>query len=221
MNTFRSKYFLTFFLAFFLFLFQTISFAQTETPVFKHRAQAQPSLSTYRQLDTAVSHKNPFLNRVFYGGTVGFDFSNGWLLEWSPSISYKFDHGFSLGTNMSFRYLSAVLQSKYGQSYNAVNYTGSAAVFARQKLDINWFCQAEATVALYDVPMYDGKLVRINAENKADAEHQFQPALPIGLGYTSGDQTSFTIMALYDVLYQIDTPKPSGWTLRMGFERHF
>jgi Uncharacterized protein conserved in bacteria (DUF2219) len=196
-------------------------FAQSQSPIFKHHSlSANAPIVKDSALPALFAAQNPF-RKLYYGGSFGFDFSNGWLLEISPLVGYKVGNGFSLGANASFRYLSAVLMSKYGQSYNSTNFTGSAGVFARKKLNAHFFAQAEAAMVLYDMPMYDGRLVRLNAENKTAAEREWQPALPLGMGFTSGDRTSFNIIALYDVLYQDGTPKPSAWTLRMGFEHRF
>jgi hypothetical protein len=206
-----------------LFCAPFLAKAQTDTPVFRHRSTNISMVAPIRSdsiTDVLLKNANPF-RKLYYGGSFGVDFSNGWLIEISPLVGYKIGNGVSLGANASFRYLSAVLLSKYGQSYNSTNFTGSMGVFSRKKLNANFFLQAEAAMVLYDMPMYDGQLVRLNAENKATAERVWQPALPLGVGFTSGDRTSFNMLALYDVLYQDGTPKPSGWTLRMGFEHRF
>jgi hypothetical protein len=193
----------------------------TNSSVFKHRNTNKPAISA-RPNDSLIANlQNNSFRKLYYGGSFGLDFSNGWLIEVSPLVGYKVGNGISVGANASFRYLSATLMSKYGQLYNSKNFTGSVAVFGRKKLDAHIFVQAEAGMALYDVPMYDGPFVRLDAENRATAEHKWEPALPIGLGFTSGDCTSFNMIALYDVLYQDGTPRPSGWTLRMGFEHRF
>lgn len=206
----------------FLLLYATsMAFAQTNATVFKHNSKKIAAASRPKDSLMAASLQgNPF-QKLYYGGSFGLDFSNGWLVEVSPLVGYKVGNGISLGANASFRYLSAILMSKYGQSYNRTNFTGSIGVFGRKKLDAHIFVQAEAGMALYDVPMYDGQFVRLDAENRAAAERLWQPALPIGMGFTSGDCTSFNMIVLYDVLYQEGTPKPSGWTLRMGFEHRF
>jgi hypothetical protein len=195
--------------------------AQTNAPIFKHNSKKTAVALRPNDSAAALSLQNNPFRKLYYGGSLGVDFSNGWLVEISPLIGYKVGNGVSLGANASFRYLSAVLMSKYGQSYNRTNFTGSIGVFGRKKLDAHIFVQAEAGMALYDVPMYDGQFVRLDAENHAAAERLWQPALPIGMGFTSGDRTSFNMIALYDVLYQEGTPKPSGWTLRLGFEHRF
>ena len=211
------KYILTFS----LFFYVLPIFAQSTAPLFKHRSLSANAAIVKDSTQAALfAPQNPF-RKLYYGGSFGFDFSNGWLLEISPLVGYKVGNGFSLGANASFRYLSAVLLSKYGQSYNSTNFTGSAGVFARKKLDAHFFAQAEAAMVLYDMPMYDGRLVRLDAENRTAAERTWQPALPIGMGFTSGDRTSFNMVALYDVLYHDGTPKPSAWTLRLGFEHRF
>jgi hypothetical protein len=193
-------------------------------PVFHHHiAEAAPRLVIERDT-VAPAAPAPLTahDRIYYGASLGLNYTNGWLVEFAPYMGYKLSRAFSMGSILQAQYVTANTIDEYGQRYSLQSFTYGGGVFARHKFGENIFAHTELDYMSYESPTYTAAgFQKFDNQNRAITVRQNLPALPIGIGYTSGDMLSFDMLLLYDLLHTRNSPTPSAWTIRMGLAYNF
>ena len=192
--------------------------------------QSLPKHATIRQRAEPETAKNkpaedpPTLSlrdRLYYGGNFGLGFSNGWIVEFSPLIGYKFNQPFSVGGGIISEYASAQLEDA-GTRYHYKSFSYGARAFARYKIWEDIFVHVEYSVINYEVPDYESLgVLQVLPDKSIKMRRTTLPGLLPGVGYKSGGQLSFNLMLLYDLLYTRVNPNYSPLNMRMGLEYNF
>ena len=196
------------------------------SPIYQHKVAATVPRVVIFSDTTAPAPPAPlahtFAARTYYGSNIGLNYTNGWLVALAPYMGYKFSPAFSMGGITQLQYVSVFTIDEYGQRYSLQSLTYGGGIFARHKFGENIFAHTELDYMSYESPTYtSGGFQRFDNQNKAITMRQSLPALPVGIGYTSGDRLAFDMLVLYDLLHSHGAPTPSAWTLRIGLSYNF
>lgn len=157
----------------------TISFAQT--------AEIEENKSN--------DNSESILKKLVLGGNIGAGYANGWNINLSPTVGYKFTNTTIGGVGITYNY--ADFNNPYYNNRTTYNTTGGR-IFAQQLLFQNLYAHAEYEYLSYEVKVRtdDGRIV-----NQFEAT---APGLLLGGGYSSsfGNGLGFTTEVLYNVLYR-------------------
>lgn len=147
--------------------------------------------------------KNPFENKIVWGGNLGLQFGSQSLVDVSPIIGYKVTDHFVAGFGGTYRYISWRYQ---GYPPVRANFYGGS-VWARYYIIPEIFAHAE----------YES----LNGEWEPYARPGYRYFLStpfVGGGYSQGTGGfSSYIMLLYILNYSYDSPYGSPLVLRVGF----
>lgn len=181
------------------------------------RASAQYGSSFTNQPETFSprdsSARGPDPSRLFVGGSLGLSFGNLTYINVSPLIGYRFSQLLAAGVQINTQYESA----KYYDGSNRVTrkdrYTMvGAGVFGRVYPIPQLFVhvQPEENFLMGKRTFYDG-----TPEAKY---HTHVTSMLVGLGYAApmGASSEFTIMVLYDILQEPDSPYGNQPIFRAG-----
>jgi hypothetical protein len=151
--------------------------------------------------------KEDFWDRVYFGGNFGLNFgTNFTVVELSPLMGYKLTEQLSVGLGGTYIYFKEKIP-QYNFTYETSIYGGN--IFARYFIFENVFLHAETGALNLDVPQpfYPYTLHR-----------EWVQTMPVGGGYRSmiGDNSSFMIMILYDLIEDPNSPYQNP-IFRVGF----
>ena len=151
-----------------------------------------------------LSAQESLSDRIYYGGGFGFSSSsNQTNLMLMPNVGYKITENFSAGVGVIYQYVRV-----RNPDLSINNYGGS--VFTRYNLFQQFFAYSEFERLNFEYPTSDNSTARAGYNS-----------LLIGGGYSEmlGGNSSFSLMALYNVLYdETEFPRPysSPWVIRAG-----
>ncbi|SNT12933.1 hypothetical protein SAMN05421640_2410 [Ekhidna lutea] len=153
-----------------------------------------------------VSAQGKLADRIYFGG--GFGFSAGadqTNLSLSPQVGYKITEKFSAGVGISYQYV------KIKQPSISINNYGWS-LFTRYNIVQQFFAYSEFERLSFEY---------VTGVDPVRKERTGYNSLLIGGGYAEqlGGRASFSLMALYNVLYdETDFPRPynSPWVIRAG-----
>ena len=152
--------------------------------------------------------KKDFWEKVYFGGNFGLNFgTNFTVVEVSPLVGYKITEQFSMGVGATYIYYKEKIP-QYNFSYETSIYGGD--VFARYFFVENLFAHVESGALNLEVPDYSSYPYSL--------KRRWVPNLLVGGGYRSsiGENSSFLIMILYDVIDDPDSPYQNP-IFRVGF----
>jgi hypothetical protein len=163
--------------------------------------------ATQHSFSQQQQSKTPFWDKVYFGGNFGLNFGTNFTeVEVSPLMGYKLTDQLSVGIGGTYIYFKEKIP-QYNFSYETSIYGGN--VFARYFFVENLFIYVETGALNLDVPQpfYPYTLHREWVQN-----------LPIGGGYRSpiGENSSFMIMILYDIIDDPNSPYQNP-IFRVGF----
>jgi outer membrane protein assembly factor BamA len=153
------------------------------------------------------SEKQKFWERVYFGGNFGLNFGTDYsVVEVSPLVGYRLTEKLSVGFGVTYIYYS--VRNRYtNDKYESSIYGGN--IFTRYFFLENLFAHVETGALNLDVPAmyYPYNLSR-----------QWSQNLLVGGGYRSqiGERSSFTIMLLYDLIDDPNSPYRNP-IFRVGF----
>ncbi|WP_370089802.1 hypothetical protein [Ekhidna sp.] len=157
-------------------------------------------------LALTVASQNKLADKIYFGGGFGFSAgSNQTNLSLSPQVGYKITDAFSAGVGISYQYVKVknpdISINNYGWS-----------VFSRYNIVQQFFAYSEFERLSFEYPAnFDPVRTERTGYN----------SLLIGGGYSEqlGGRASFSMMALYNVLYDetvLPRPYSSPWVIRAG-----
>lgn len=146
-----------------------------------------------------------FSDRLFFGGNFGLQFGDYTYININPLAGYKITDKFSAGLSITYIYYK-VNDDYYGYDYSTNVYGGS--IFSRYLLFENLFAHAELEMLNMEVYDYFN-----NPKGR-----QTVPSLLLGAGYRMpmGMNSSFSIMALFEVLEDPYSPYQANPIIRIG-----
>jgi hypothetical protein len=142
-----------------------------------------------------------FVDRLWYGGGFGLNFSGGLAglagnsfgIGISPMMGYKLTPVFSVGPRAEITYTNGRFRQSGSSpvaTYNGIDY--GAGVFARAKFLPFLFAHTELSYISFQFP------VGFDNNGKLFSERQGDNRLLAGLGYTGGGTLKSEIYVLYD-----------------------
>ncbi len=154
----------------------------------------------------ATTAQNKLADKIYFGGGFGFSAgSNQTNLSLSPQVGYKITEKFSAGVGISYQYV------KIKNPNISINNYGWS-LFTRYNIVQQFFAYSEFERLSFEYPTnFDPERTERTGYN----------SLLLGGGYSErlGGRASFSMMALYNVLYdETEFPRPysSPWVIRAG-----
>ncbi|MEQ9465876.1 MAG: hypothetical protein RLN88_00610 [Ekhidna sp.] len=151
-----------------------------------------------------LTAQDKFGDRIYFGGGGGFSTgSNQTNISIFPQVGYKITDRYSAGIGITYQYVKIKQPS-----FKLSNYGWS--VFNRFNVTNQFFAYAEFERLNFEYPISTERTERSSFNS-----------LLVGAGYSEqlGGRASFSIMALYNVLYdesEIPRPYNSPWVIRAG-----
>lgn len=181
---------------------------------FAESVQAQYYNPAYGTTQDTLIHRAFDPHKLFIGGTIGLTFGNITYLNLSPSIGYRFSELLAAGVQVNTQYESVKYYDQTNALYKKDRYgVLGAGIFGRiypiPQLFIH--VQPEMNFIFGNTTFYNG-----NTASEKYREHA--PSLLAGLGYSQniGGNSAFTLMILYDVLQNPNSPYGSKPIFRAG-----
>lgn len=141
-----------------------------------------------------------FMDRVFFGGGLGFSTNNyATLVSLSPIAGYMITQNLSAGVGVQYQYIKYKF---YNVSVN--NYGGN--IFTRYNIN-QFFAQVEYNLMNMEIPSTN------DTENRMYVDRML---IGGGLSQPIGSRARINIVGFYDILYQEGTPfYDSPWVFRV------
>lgn len=163
---------------------------------------AQAASAQYYTTDSAKGF-DP--SRLLIGGSLGFSFGDYTFVNISPLIGYRLSPKFAAGININAQYASQRLKDNTGFTYERNNYSMfGGGIFGRFYPFEQFFLHAQ--------PEYNSITMK-RSEYDYDPVVRSKrtygaPSLLLGGGYAQpiGGNSALTIMVLYDVLQDKNSP---------------
>lgn len=144
----------------------------------------------------ATPKKKATASKVYYGGTVGFNFGDYFRISLQPYVGYKFTPQLSGGVKVGYEYIK---DKRYSQTFTYHNYGGS--LFSRYRFIPQLYAHAEFAYFSYEYQT-----------SNTTSERDWVPFLLLGGGYIQriGSNTSAYVEVLFDVLQDDKSPYKKG-----------
>lgn len=161
-------------------------------------AQVQDTTTVSTQDETAQEENTlpkPKLDRsrIYYGGYVTMNFSKNYsVIGAQPLVAYKLTPKLSVGTQVSYEYIS---DSRYIEDQNGSNY--GASIFSRYRVSPRLYAHTEFSLMSY-------KWFYVNGSE----DRKLAPMLYVGGGYSQpiSKNTWLNAQVLFDVLNHENSP---------------
>nr|WP_319512536.1 hypothetical protein [uncultured Draconibacterium sp.] len=143
--------------------------------------------------DSRHSSANYNPNNMYYGGYLNMNFSKNYsVIGAQPLIGYKLTPELSLGTQLSFEYIS---DSRYYDKQNGSNY--GASIFSRYRITPYFYAHTELALMSYKWFYTDGS-----------DERKLAPMIYVGGGISQpiSENTWLNAQVLFDVLNHENSP---------------
>jgi len=160
------------------------------------------------------SNKPPFMDRLFYGGSLGLQFGNVTLVDISPMIGYKLSKRVGFGISPTYKYYGyKYLDYTSGTYMNEKTNVFGGSLFARAIVYQNIFAHAE-----YEYLTYKTKDPLVTSQN---ISNEFNSVL-VGPGYREaiGRNAYMNLLILWNLNETIDSPYTNP-IIRVGFSIGF
>ena len=164
------------------------------------------TFASFAQTDAEINEQSGWKERVYTGGGVGAGFGNVVWVQVAPLVGYRITNKFSAGIGVNYRYANyTIFTPKI-----TTNDIGTS-VFARYSIKPPFFAQVEYERLNYErINILDFSKTRRGNNAFLIGGGMWQPV---------GRNTSFTVIALYNALYQpgdLMSPYTSPWIIRAG-----
>jgi hypothetical protein len=167
------------------------------------------SAYSYAQVQLPLGTKSTFGQRLYFGGSMGFQLGTITYVDVSPLAGYMISRKLSAGVGITYRYL------KY-RNINYETHIYGGRLFARHN------------IALFNLPLFlYGEYENLNLEyakytsiSTYELTREWVPSVLVGGGLFQpiGTRAGFMIMALYNLIYdEVRSPYNSPWVVRVGF----
>jgi hypothetical protein len=144
---------------------------------------------------TAPQHEQkPLLNpgKMYFGGYVNLSFGSYTVIGIEPMVGYKLTPKFSIGTKLSYEYIS---DKSYNEDYSGSNY--GLSFFSRYRITPRFYSHAEYSAMNYKL---------FYGIDDSDREWVSFLFLGGGLSQPISRNTWFTAEVLFDVLQNENSP---------------
>ncbi len=143
-------------------------------------------------LKTMKSQKKQNTQKVFYGGTVGFNFGNYTRFSAEPLVGYRVSPKFSVGAKFRYEYIN---DGRYNSDVTYHNY--GASLFARYRVIPQIYLHAEPAYMSYQYSV-----------NNFESVRDWVPFLFVGGGYVQrmGKNVFAYAEVLFDLLQNDKSP---------------
>lgn len=140
--------------------------------------------------------KQPAINRIYYGGTVGLSFGSYTRIGLYPLVGYKITPKLSGAVKLGYEYVS---DSRYTTTYTTSNYGGS--LIARYRIVPAIYAHVEYETFNYQLYNYLGESTR-----------EWVPFLYLGGGFSKKMSANswLTAQVLFDVIQDENSPYEAG-----------
>lgn len=143
-------------------------------------------------------------SRLMFGGALGFSIGDYTFVNVSPLIGYRFSPMFAAGVNINAQYAAQKFRDFNGDIVERSNYSiFGGGVFARFYPFQQFFLHAQPEYNRISV-----KSTTYYGERIVTKDNYYAPSLLLGGGYAQpiGGNSALTIMILYDVLQDSNSP---------------
>ena len=167
-------------------------------------------VQAFSQIQFTPGSKPSFGKRVYFGGNFGLQLGGVTYIDASPLVGYMITRNLSAGVGITYRYYS----DKY-VNYKTNIYGGR--VFVRHNItfmNLPLFLYSEYEDLSFELASYNPVTRDYNLKR------QWVPSFFVGGGLFQpiGNRAGFTIMALYNLIYDAQkSPYNSPWVFRVGF----
>lgn len=171
----------------------------------------------YENTQDTVSHKGFDPHKLFVGGNLGLTFGDMTYVNVSPSIGYRFSELLAAGVQINTQYESVKYYDQTNALYQKNRYGMlGGGIFGRiypiPQLFIH--VQPEMNFIFGKTYLYNGGSV------STQKYRENVPSLLAGVGYSqnTGGNSAVTIMVLYDVLQNPNSPYGNKPIFRIGVD---
>ena len=189
-----------------VFVFINLAKAQINKPASGGKNEPQTTTTTPTTTNKTNSktndEKSSFLDKVFFGGNVGINYYNGWLIQLAPTVGYRVNNAFSLAAGVNLQYVEYFNPSiLYGA--HLTSRFKPLALMENENSDFfgllkNGYLIAEGNIIKNSNTSYNRLL------------------FGGGISLPVGGLMSFNVEALYNVAYQVtNLVEPKPWVLRV------
>ncbi len=156
--------------------------------------------------DKKTKDDRDFWDRIYIGGNLNLNFGSVTILGGNPVIGYRFTENFTAGIGGTYIYFSQNIQN-YGRFETSI-YGGN--IFARHVITESLFAHSEFHI------------LNVESFTLQGPQRGNVPLWYVGGGYRLplGDNTSISIMLLYDLIQDLNSPY-SNPQVRGGFNFGF
>lgn len=180
------------------------------------KAEAQYYAPRYTNTQDTLLHKGFDPHKLFAGGNLGLAFGDITYLNVSPDIGYRFSELLAAGFQINSQYESV----KYYDQTNALNRKErysvlGAGLFGRVYPIPQLFVHVQP-----EMNFIFGKTTFYNENIPSQKYREHVPSLLAGVGYSQnvGGNSAFTVMVLYDVLQNPNSPYGNKPIFRAGVD---
>lgn len=159
------------------------------------------SYTTFAQKDVDFDRDPSFMDRVYFGGGVGFSSDyNATFISVSPIVGYMITQNLSAGVGVQYQYIKYKYSDLSGNTYGG-------NIFTRYNIR-QFFIQGEYN------------LINIAIGNNLETRRNYERLL-FGGGITQplGRKFKINAVGMYDVIYNVNSPFASPWVFRVYISR--
>lgn len=157
------------------------------------------SYTSFAQKDVDFDSDPSFMDRVYFGGGVGFSSDNyATFVSVSPIVGYMITQNLSAGVGIQYQYIKYKFLDVSGNTYGG-------NIFTRYNIN-QFFIQSEYNTTNIEVSPAD------DFKNRRTFER-----LLFGGGITQplGRKFRINVVGMYDVIYNVNSPFASPWVFRV------
>lgn len=157
------------------------------------------SFASFAQKDVDFASDPSFMDRVYFGGGLGFSSDNyATFISVSPIVGYMITQNLSAGVGIQYQYIRYKFLDVSGNTYGG-------NIFTRYNIN-QFFLQTE----------YSQINIEVSPDNDLKNRRTFDRLL-FGGGITQplGRKARLNVVGMYDIIYNVNSPFASPWVLRV------
>ncbi len=178
-----------------------------------------------KDVDAALDDKSP-LSKLYLGSYVGFGYSNGWQLDFSPGVGYRLTDWLIAGGGLNYSFGSQF--DNFAQNDKITTTLIGPRAFAKFNVFQNYYAIADYSYNTFRVKYKDAQgnpqpiFVSYCEDNPNDPQcfNRNEHNMNLGAGYATQFGEGFGVYSeiLIDVLFdRAHSPKPAPYSFRFGF----
>jgi len=155
-------------------------------------SQGVSNTDSLRTMNSTKKSQKQNSQKIFYGGTLGFNFGNYFRISVEPMIGYRVSSKFSVGAKFRYEHIN---DGRYNSDVTYYNYGGS--ILGRYRVAPQIYFHAEPTYMSYQYSVSNYK-----------SEREWVPFIFLGGGYVQrvGSNVFLYAEVLFDVLQDDKSP---------------